>query len=206
MEPAEIANPEGYCLLKIEKIEAVHGCLRLAVQTGRLNPERRDQLKNKFEELRAVLRQKIIHERKIFAENTELTMEREQQEKKLEKWLKEAKREEETAAMISEDAEEADFEASMATERAERALLELDELKHMRQTYGDKVEEIRREHVFALEPVIARIQQEIQTAGEELKERDKQLDQSRKEVWLRMYILGTQTYFLDLLYNKSLLD
>lgn len=38
-----------------------------------------------------------------------------QQEKKLEKWLKEAKREEETAAMISEDAEEADFEASMAT-------------------------------------------------------------------------------------------
>ncbi|XP_024377421.2 uncharacterized protein [Physcomitrium patens] len=182
MEPAEIANPEGYCLLKIEKIEAVHGCLRLAVQTGRLNPERRDQLKNKFEELRAVLRQKIIHERKIFAENTELTMEREQQEKKLEKWLKEAKREEETAAMISEDAEEADFEASMATERAERALLELDELKHMRQTYGDKVEEIRREHVFALEPVIARIQQEIQTAGEELKERDKQLDQSRKEI------------------------
>lgn len=50
------------------------------------------------------------------------------------------------------------------------------------------------------------VQQEIQTAGEELKERDKQLDQSRKEVWLRMYILGTQTYFLDLLYNKSLLD
>lgn len=48
MEPAEIANPEGYCLLKIEKIEAVHGCLRLAVQTGRLNPERRDQLKNKY--------------------------------------------------------------------------------------------------------------------------------------------------------------
>lgn len=46
----------------------------------------------------------------------------------------------------------------MIRERAERALLELDELKHMRQTYGDKVEEIRREHVFALEPVIARIQ------------------------------------------------
>lgn len=39
------------------------------------------------------------------------------------------------------------------------------------------------------------MQQEIHTEEEECKERAKTLDQSVKEVWPRMYILGTQTFF-----------
>lgn len=40
------------------------------------------------------------------------------------------------------------------------------------------------------------MQQEIQTEEEECKERIKNLDQSVKEVWPRMYILGTRIFFL----------
>jgi hypothetical protein len=38
------------------------------------------------------------------------------------------------------------------------------------------------------------MQQEIKTEGEEIKERVGKLAQSVKEVWLHMYILGTQTF------------
>lgn len=41
-----------------------------------------------------------------------------------------------------------------------------------------------------------RAQQEIKTEGEEIKERIGKLAQSVKEVCPRMYILGTQTFFL----------
>lgn len=38
--PEEIEDPEGYCMLKIEKIDAVHGSLRQSVQMGHMKPDR----------------------------------------------------------------------------------------------------------------------------------------------------------------------
>lgn len=44
----EIADPEGYCMLKIEKIEPVHGCLRQCIASGHIKAERAEELKNKY--------------------------------------------------------------------------------------------------------------------------------------------------------------
>lgn len=45
--PEEIEDPEGYCMLKIEKIEAIHGSLRQSVQMGLMKPDRAEALKSK---------------------------------------------------------------------------------------------------------------------------------------------------------------
>jgi len=47
MVQEEIADPEGYCMLKIEKIEAVHNSLRQGIVSGHFKAERAEELKNK---------------------------------------------------------------------------------------------------------------------------------------------------------------
>lgn len=42
-------------------------------------------------------------------------------------------------------------------ESCEKALMEAEELKNLKQNYLNRIEEIKREHVIALEPVIARL-------------------------------------------------
>lgn len=42
-------------------------------------------------------------------------------------------------------------------ENCKRALMEAEELQTLKQTYLNRIEEIKREHVIALEPVIARL-------------------------------------------------
>ncbi|KAG0594683.1 hypothetical protein M758_UG099400 [Ceratodon purpureus] len=158
--PEEIEDPEGYCMLKIEKIEkieAIHGSLRQSVQMGHMKPDRAEALKNKFEDLREALRKKFATERKLAAERSELEFEKQQQEVKLETYRKEAKRDEETIAIIREDAEEADAEAIMAVDRWKKALVETEELKTMRINYKQKIVEIEHEFFVGLEPVVARL-------------------------------------------------
>ena len=43
----EIEDPEGYCMLKIEKIEHIHGSLGRNVQMGHMKPDRAEALKSK---------------------------------------------------------------------------------------------------------------------------------------------------------------
>lgn len=43
----EIEDLEGYCMLKIEKIEPIHGSLRQGVQMGHIKPDRAEELKSK---------------------------------------------------------------------------------------------------------------------------------------------------------------
>lgn len=72
----EIADPEGYCMLKIEKIEAVHGSLRQCIVSGHVKADRAEELKSKFEDLREALRSKFMTQRKLVAESSELVLAR----------------------------------------------------------------------------------------------------------------------------------
>lgn len=47
MVQEEITDPEGYCMLKIEKIEPVQACLRQGIASGHIKAERAEALKNK---------------------------------------------------------------------------------------------------------------------------------------------------------------
>ncbi|CAK9196870.1 unnamed protein product [Sphagnum troendelagicum] len=182
----EIEDPIHYVKLDIKKIEPINGLLQL-VQQNQLKNERAQIIKQKFEDLRAILGSKLMVERQLQNETFELIDQLKNDKEELQKLEKKASKDEETLEFVKEDVVQADNEAMLARERQQSLILESTELMRIRKEYHKKIEEIEKEHFDGLFPMVDRmkigfLQIEIKNARESIAEDLVKIGVTTKEI------------------------
>ncbi|CAK9231393.1 unnamed protein product [Sphagnum troendelagicum] len=178
----EIEDPERYASLELSKIDNVHGALARCMIEGYIKQEHANFLKQKFEDLRSFLRSKIVAERKLLGETADLLNQIKAEEEELEKLEKSAVQHEELLAMARDDAEEAESQASIAKEREQNQILNSSLLEKIQEEYIGKVKSIEHEHFTAMEPILARIEEEIRQSKRECAEGMIKIELCTKEI------------------------
>lgn len=108
------------------------------------------------------------------------------EEEELEKLEKSAVRHEELLAMARDDAEEVESQASIAKEREQNQILNSSLLEKIQEEYIGKVKSIEHEHFTAMQPILARIEEEIRQSKREYAEGMIKIELCTKEVRILM--------------------